>query len=471
MGVDEKEAFSNVENRVVSQKDFDTVVINDLLDNYFFRKADLAKIFGISRQRVDEKLPKCISSRDNWRNKTITEKEIRAIHKLVEDKAFTLECEDAKYYIYNNQKDKCVFICAYEYEIKCFYLEDLPETERLLLIENNFNRFSLNEIKAYPFGEIVYILKKPYLKPYNGNRFNALANKRNMSLDAYAKFLCGLPHVSTKEITDVKIIEFLELNLIDGKDKVYISSNKKNQWIRNYCSRKGYTLKEFVELYGYEFAKSDAYDKSISTRESHIAELQKYIVDGNIIYIESTSDIYRKLAGYAIRKGLKLDEYIKQLGFLRTNKRPITIDKKAEIESIENEINSKSLKGEEKESFIKRRVNQGIFRKLLLEKYSCCCLCGIENPVFLIASHIKPWAMSLPEEKLDSDNGLLLCANHDILFDGGYISFDDNGKILISDEVSENDKLLMNISEDKTIELTEMNKEYLAYHRKNLFKR
>ena len=51
----------------------------------------------------------------------------------------------------------------------------------------------------------------------------------------------------------------------------------------------------------------------------------------------------------------------------------------------------------------------------------------------LVASHIKPWSISDANEKLDIHNGLLMCPNHDKLFDRGYISFDDTGRILISE--------------------------------------
>ncbi|WP_423738856.1 HNH endonuclease [Clostridium cochlearium] len=40
---------------------------------------------------------------------------------------------------------------------------------------------------------------------------------------------------------------------------------------------------------------------------------------------------------------------------------------------------------------------------------------------FLIASYIKPWSISNDNEKLNDNNGILLCSNNDILFDKGYI--------------------------------------------------
>ena len=52
---------------------------------------------------------------------------------------------------------------------------------------------------------------------------------------------------------------------------------------------------------------------------------------------------------------------------------------------IEKEIENLGLKGQEREAVIKARVNQGIFRDLLLKRYHNCCLCRISDPQLLVA--------------------------------------------------------------------------------------
>lgn len=139
------------------------------------------------------------------------------------------------------------------------------------------------------------------------------------------------------------------------------------------------------------------------------------------------------------------------------------------VEKIEAEINNLPLVGKERVALVKMRVNQSIFRDRLLKKYNNCCLCKVENPALLAASHIKPWVASSSEEKLDADNGFLLCPNHDVLFDGGFISFADDGSILISKRLSEIDCTFMNVNPSMKISLSEQNKKYLEYHRNNVF--
>ncbi|SEL22094.1 HNH endonuclease [Ruminococcus albus] len=132
------------------------------------------------------------------------------------------------------------------------------------------------------------------------------------------------------------------------------------------------------------------------------------------------------------------------------------------------EANS-DIKGEEYECLVKQRVNQGVFREQILERFHCkCALCSVSNASFLIASHIKPWSKSDPNEKLSIFNGLLLCPNHDKLFDKGYISFSDNGQIMISNQLSDTDKLFLNVNDKMRIPdefICEEMKVYLHYHR------
>ncbi len=91
----------------------------------------------------------------------------------------------------------------------------------------------------------------------------------------------------------------------------------------------------------------------------------------------------------------------------------------------------------EKEQVIKSRIGQSVFKKALLIREKKCGLCGITDERFLVASHIKPWSESNNQERLDVNNGFLLCPNHDALFDKGYISFNNDGRILISENLDE----------------------------------
>ncbi len=139
------------------------------------------------------------------------------------------------------------------------------------------------------------------------------------------------------------------------------------------------------------------------------------------------------------------------------------------VNEIDELLNKSLLQGSDREAIVKVRSNQGEFRKRLLRRYSGCILCGIKSQNILIASHIKPWSDCEPNEKLDVDNGFLLCPNHDKLFDSGLITFDDDGHIIISDSINVRDQVLLNIQKNQSISLSEGNIKYLRYHRQNVF--
>ncbi|MED3801624.1 HNH endonuclease [Lysinibacillus xylanilyticus] len=117
---------------------------------------------------------------------------------------------------------------------------------------------------------------------------------------------------------------------------------------------------------------------------------------------------------------------------------------------------------------VKQRKGQEKFRKLLLNKYDSCALCGVDA-IHSRASHIKPWVASSNQERLDLHNGLLLCPNHDYLFDKGFISFTDQGNLLISTKLSEIQMQFFNIHTQMKLIIKEQMKNYLEYHRENIF--
>ena len=98
------------------------------------------------------------------------------------------------------------------------------------------------------------------------------------------------------------------------------------------------------------------------------------------------------------------------------------------------------------------------------------CMLELLDYPSLVASHIKPFINSSKDEAYDPDNGLLLSKNMDMLFDLGYISFEDCGKIIMSEELSGD---LQNYLKDyalKSIFLNEKRLKYLKYHRKKIFR-
>ena len=103
----------------------------------------------------------------------------------------------------------------------------------------------------------------------------------------------------------------------------------------------------------------------------------------------------------------------------------------AELKDIEN------LQGEDKVRAVKTRVNQSVFRSIILSNYlGKCALTGIDVPELLVASHIKPWAVD-EKERLNPSNGICLSSLYDSAFDKGLIGFDQEYKVILSPRILE----------------------------------
>lgn len=130
-----------------------------------------------------------------------------------------------------------------------------------------------------------------------------------------------------------------------------------------------------------------------------------------------------------------------------------------------------SLSSSEREAIVKARIGQGRFRDSLIQYWSACAVTDCAETALLRASHIKPWAQAELMERLSLYNGLLLSPALDACFDSGYVSFDDEGKILISERLSGDDARALGIHPDMLLRRVEpKHKTYLAFHRDHVFK-
>jgi hypothetical protein len=130
-----------------------------------------------------------------------------------------------------------------------------------------------------------------------------------------------------------------------------------------------------------------------------------------------------------------------------------------------------SLPASEREAIGKARIGQGRFRQALIGYWKSCAVTGCLEVALLRASHIKPWALATLDERLSLYNGLLSSPALDACFDGGYITFDQVGRILISERVAISDATLLGIRADMCLRRIEPeHKKYLAFHREHIFK-
>src|SRR5882724_4835605 len=76
-----------------------------------------------------------------------------------------------------------------------------------------------------------------------------------------------------------------------------------------------------------------------------------------------------------------------------------------------------------------RGIAQQIFREAVKRIHTGCAFCGITHPTCLQAAHVIPYADASHEMRISPHNGILLCANHHLMFDRFEIAIGDDGAI------------------------------------------
>ncbi|RAR75552.1 HNH endonuclease [Flavobacterium aciduliphilum] len=152
--------------------------------------------------------------------------------------------------------------------------------------------------------------------------------------------------------------------------------------------------------------------------------------------------------------------------------------------SIENKYQDilfdlKDLKGETAIREVKTRVNQSVFRQMVLANYSSkCAITGIDIPQLLFASHIVPWSVN-EKERLNPENGICLSPLYDKAFDKGLIGINTNYQIILSKELKTKKETAFYSNHFASVEnqkITEPlsyfpRKEFLEYHMDVIFEK
>ena len=150
--------------------------------------------------------------------------------------------------------------------------------------------------------------------------------------------------------------------------------------------------------------------------------------------------------------------------------------------SIENKYQEllfdiKDLKGETAIRQVKTRVNQSVFRQMVLANYSAkCAISGIDIPELLLASHIMPWSIN-EEHRLNPENGICLSALFDKAYDKGIIGITPNYEVIFSTSLKskkETSYYKNNFAPIENLKISEPlkylpKKEFLEFHLDTIF--
>ena len=390
---------------------------NILIKEFEMTNTEVAKLYGVKKQLINKSINTVdnaiLLSEDSLDKATLSELEL--IKKMVIGKKYKLNINNYYIKIINNMYGKYAIILKKENDIKIFFSDYIKDDENWkeinnLVVKNRLNELNEKEQIIIKTGKTKYISGIEFFEPENRNEFLAFKKKRKIiDENEYSDFLVSKKYLPSKYIyTDDKIKEKIKECIATGEFKIEEDGKlyvPPQSWLRSRCDRQ-----------------------------------------------EDSTNIH-----------YTFHEFVKLYGYEATNHKYKNNSRKRTLKLKHN------IFGKEKEVLSKYRIGQDLFKKKLLKKYeNKCCICGLSNSSLLVASHIKTWKNSNPLEKIDVNNGLLLCSLHDALFDKNLITFDDIGNIIISDNLCLKDRKIIGLSDNIKIFLNEKMNYYMNFHRKKL---
>ena len=188
---------------------------------------------------------------------------------------------------------------------------------------------------------------------------------------------------------------------------------------------------------------------------------------------EVRPNLAQALIGLIGRQASDLNQATAALPFVQP--RTETADMEVWEHHIEQTIeNTDALAEIDRQSLIIARRGKGLFKERVMRIERFCRVTKVDRIEHLRASHCKPWRDSDNEERLNGENGLLLTPSIDHLFDRGFISFEDAGRLIISPVAHTDSLRRMGIETEQPVNVgifSEGQRAFLDYHRNSVLLR
>lgn len=405
-----------------------------LYEKYGLTDEEIGNISGVTKQRISSILnDPNFNNLNHWQVFKINKQEQEIFEYMVNNHVFEIELDNTTYHIFNNENGEVCLVWHNDEQVCLLQNNNIGKDLLKKIKSEKMNIFDPDDFEVLEECNVVMVSKEPWMECLNQKKYKRVAKKHKLTNNEYAKFLGYGGYKTKKHKSDLEIIKFLEDNLLE-ENKVYISSEKRNQWIRSLASRKGFTLEKFVELYGYEkadrgtFASLEEYIEK--EKEKLKVELSTIASDG---VVKPDINLYQRLRGFAKKRNMTIDELIAELGFLRDKYARRKQDEGSEIlvlnqleELRQNLEKAMSLQKNYSESenieIERKRRNRALVERLKVIYGGRCQVCSeeewipIENTdgkYYSEVHHIIPLAEDNEEETLDKlDNMIVVCPTH-----------------------------------------------------------
>jgi len=315
---------------------FDVFTLKRVKEEYSFNSAALSNYFGNSRSGFAEKLKVKKVGLPSWSNVLFDKEETEFILKYITKRETQIDAGGESnnllfiYFGLKNKKDIAI-LTRYNGIFKCHFEFDEIIKEKL----KEFGYLDYYEKDFLILREIILFNQDKN----NGSVTNLLLTnadlKNNSSLDHKIRARCKRRGISPEDYLKEMNVELIRenLNLIYTEEKIismlksYINEegyvdipikDKDYHILMTLAKRKGYgNYSNMIHSLGFKYVRK-RHSESDSQQE-HIDLLERYRVDTNRIYINSLDPIYNRLTSYCNKRNLKLNNYLKTLGFKRVS--------------------------------------------------------------------------------------------------------------------------------------------------------
>lgn len=292
----------------------------------------------------------------------------------------------------------------------------------------------------------------------------ALSESQRSAIDSAGRFAMAIHLTALREIT--MEINDIFLNHSKGGNNYVLKADSKNRWTG--FNKK--TIEQLIDKFGSAFnivlwgskSESDFYCIPFSALEhlftkEHMTK-GTLAEQGNHRWTATVTDHVFKMHANSM--------YAVRIERFYGKQKPGVIETYSDLDEafgIDYTI-------EDAKANVKIRLGQSEFRRAVLDNFSGkCCISGISEPTLLVASHIVPWSAD-KNIRSDPGNGLLLFVEYDAYFDKGFISIDEELRIVVTNrllELSADLQFRLKKIAGTTIEQPSKHKiknQYIAYH-------
>lgn len=322
-------------NPFTTNNKYNLLLIKELVENFDIKIAKIAKILGVSRQFMDQQMKrKSIISSFTLDEEDFEDDVQELLVKMIENYKSEYNSEDISIYIFGGEKTAVIY--DYHGDKKCVIAPGGIIGQ--LLEEKGYYKYKKGDIELLEkvnSKDLDHDMIR-YFKRWNGDeskcridnediirKLKANAKQYNMKTEEYYEFI-GLNYYTTENELEDKLYYILKNNLnSDGIVKIQnkLSNGKANSQrlkVQRYLRKLDCSLEEIAEKFGFSYKR--IVDRGNTEEKYKKIINERYIVSGNKIYINSQDKFYNAINTIALNKNITLNEYIRDLGFIRVNR-------------------------------------------------------------------------------------------------------------------------------------------------------